>query len=361
VPLSGNGIVETQLVVGGNATFRISVPLGPARGMLISAAPNVSPSELPTAITGRRQSAPSGCSGTTNEDGRITLTNFPPGRAHVDVHMSNSTYVRQVEVPPGGREVPIVIPDGFLPVRVLNAITNQPIARASIAWSAGGAHVEATASVTGEALLEGVGTTPGTLAVTADRYEPAQEELAEPPGIPHDIALMPVAPRRTLHARVITSSGEPLPNAVVELLSADPSVVPLVVTTDAKGTVTFSDAPPGSLQLIASSGGFVTSRIRTGGDGPEEIVLTLSQGYRVIASVELPAGEGPQAVRVVNGANISMENVLDNASDRGFVPPAGLSLGPLAPGEYAIELYGAAGRRQERVRIVDRDVSVTLR
>ena len=100
---------------------------------------------------------------------------------------------------------------------------------------------------------------------------------------------------------------------------------------------------------------------RIGGDSGGEIVVTLSQGYRVIASVELPAAEGPQAVRVINDANVSMENVLDGASDRGFEPPASLSLGPLGPGEYVIELYGAAGRRQERVRIVDRDVRATFR
>jgi len=55
-----------------------------------------------------------------------------------------------------------------------------------------------------------------------------------------------------------------------------------------------------------------------------------------------------------------MENALDSASDRGFEPPGRLSLGPLPPGAYVIELYGASGRRQERIQIVDRDVYTKL-
>jgi hypothetical protein len=185
--------------------------------------------------------------------------------------------------------------------------------------------------------------------------------LAEPPGFLKDIALMPVAAATNLRPRVITTSGAPLPNAVVELISANPAAVPHVAVTDANGVVAFSDVPSGSFQLIASADGFVTSQMRVGEDRTAAIVLTLSQGYRVIASVELPANEGPQTLRVVNDANASVEDFLDSASDRGFEPPGRLSLGPLAPGAYVIELYGAGGRRQERIRIVNRDVYATFR
>jgi Carboxypeptidase regulatory-like domain len=359
VGLSGTGTAETRLIVGGRASFHVVLPLLPASGLSISAAPNVSPSQLPSTFAPR--SASSGCRGTTDTDGRVTLTNFPPGPAHVDVHNTNSTFVRQVDVPPDGKEITVAIPDGFLPVRVVNALTNRPVPGASIAWSANGARVEATATATGEALLEGVGMAGGTLAVSARGYERAEESLAEPPGSLHDIALTPVAPSTTLRPRVITASGEPLPNAVLELISANPADVRRVATTDAKGVAAFADVPSGSLQLIASADGFVTSKMRIGEDRTAEIVLTLSQGYRVLASVELPAAEGPQLVRVVSDDLVSMEEVLDTASDRGFEPPASLSLGPLAPGAYVIELRGTGGRRQERLRIVDRDVNVTFR
>jgi len=359
VSVSGSGTVETPLVVGGRATFRITSPLGPAMGVLISASPNVPPQPLPFPFAYRATSF--GCRGATDGDGRVTLTNFPPGPAHVDVRMTNSTYVRQIEVPSDGREVAVAIPEGLLSVRVVNALKNQPVAGATITWTGSGARVEATATASGDALLEGVGTAGGTLAISAQGYQPAEEQLIEPPGLPYTIALTPLPPALNLRPRVITTSGEPLRGAVVALISANPAEVPRVAVTDAKGVVTFSDAPSGSLQLIAHADGFVMSTMQVVKDLASEVVFTLSRGYRVIASVELPATAGPQLVRVVNDGNASMDSVLDSESDRRFEPPGRLSLGPLAPGAYLIELHGAGGRRQQRIRIVDRDVYGTFR
>lgn len=361
VAVSGSGTVETPLVVGGRARFRITSPFGPARGVLISASPNVPAPALPLPFPYRPTSF--GCRGGTDADGRVTLTNFPPGPAHVDVHMVNSTYVRQIEVPPDGREVAIAIPEGLLPMRVVNALNGQPVSSATITWTGSGGRVEATPTASGDALLEGVGIAGGTLAVSAPGYQPAEEPLTEPPGIVHTIALVPLPPATNLRTRVITTSGEPLPDAVVELISANPAAMPRVAVTDAKGVVAFSDMPSGSRQLIASANGFVTATMHTPEDLTSEIVLTLSRGYRVIASVELPATLGPHRVRVVNvnDANASMDDFLDIESDRGVEPPGRLSVGPLGSGAYVIELHGAGGRRQERLRIVDRDVYVTFR
>jgi hypothetical protein len=275
--------------------------------------------------------------------------------------MANSTYVRQIQVPPDGREVAVVIPEGFLPVRVINALKNQPIAGATITWTGSGARVEATATASGDALLEGVGTAAGTLAASAQGYQPAEEQLTEPPGVPHTIALKPLPPSLNLRPRVITASGDPVPNAVVELISANPAEVPRVAVTNARGVVTFSDVPSGSLQLIASADGFVRSTMRIEEDRTSEVVFTLSRGYRAIATVELPATAGSQLVRVVNDGNTSMDSFLDSESDRRFQPPGRLSIGPLAPGAYVIELHSAGGRRTEPVRVVDRDVYATFR
>jgi carboxypeptidase family protein len=357
VAVSDSGTVETPLVVGGRATFRITSPLGPAMGILISASPNVPPLPLPFAY----RASSFGCRGATDADGRVTLMNFPPGPAHVDVRMANSTYVRQIAVPSDGREVAVAIPEGLLSVHVVDALKNQPVAGATITWTGSGARVEATATASGDALLEGVGTAGGTLAVSAQGYQPVEEPLTEPPALPHIIALRPLPPAPNLRSRVITTSGEPLRNAVVELISANPAAVPRVAMTDAKGVVTFSDVPSGSLQLIAHGEGFVTSTMRVGEAPSSEVVFTLSRGYRVIASVELPATAGPQLVRVVNDGNASMDSFLDSESDRRVEPPCRLSLGPLAPGAYVIELHGADERRTERIRIIDRDVSATFR
>jgi hypothetical protein len=275
--------------------------------------------------------------------------------------MTNSTYVRQVAVPSDGREVAVVIPEGLLPVHVVNAATNQPVAAATITWTGSGARVEATATASGDALLEGVGTAGGTLATSAPGYKAAEEGLTEPPGLPHTVALMPLPPASNLRSRVTTTSGEPLPDAVVALIPAKPAEVPRVAVTDAKGVVTFSDPPPGSLQLIASADGFAALPMRIGDDRSSEVVFRLSRGYRVIVSVELPAGAGPQMVRVMNNGNASMDRFLDAESDRRVDPLGRLSLGPLPSGAYVIELHAAGAVRKERIRIVDRDVNATFR
>jgi len=79
------------------------------------------------------------------------------------------------------------------------------------------------------------------------------------------------------------------------------------------------------------------------------------------SSVELPATLGPLLVRVLSDAGQTMDALLDGASDRGIGPPGRLSLGPLPPGDFVIELHGAREQRQQRIRIVDRGVVATFR
>jgi len=356
VLMSGSGTIDALLVAGGRARFRITSPLGPAIGTSVSAAPTEPPLPLPFPY----RATSSGCRGVTDGDGRVTLTNFPPGPAHVDVRMPTSTYVRQIDVPSDGREMTVAIPEGLQPVRVVNALRNQPVAGAAITWTGSGARIEATTTASGDALLEGVGVAGGTLAVSAAGYQPAEAQLAEAPGLPQTVALTPLPSASTLRPRVIAASGEPLANAVVELTSSHPAAEPRVATTNANGVVTFSDVPAGSLQLMAIADGYVTSMMRIGEDRSRDAVFTMSRGYRVIASVELPAA-GPLFVRVVDDRNASMESFLDGESDRRIEPPGRLSVGPLAPGAYVLELLGPDGRRTERIRIVDRDVVTTVR
>lgn len=370
VSVSGNGTLRTRLVLGGHATFQLSSPLGPLRAATVSASPDSGSSTPPAWLRSRSGFSPfagrpigpfafqASCSGSTDADGRVTLTNFPPGPTRVDVRLLNSTYVRRVNVPDDGREVPILVPGGYLPLHVTNAMRNNPVAGAAIVWSAGGARVEATTSANGEALLEGVGTTAGTLAITAPGYEPAEAQLSEPPAVLQAVALVP-APVTSVQARVTTASGEPLASAVVEFSPENPIEVAHVAVTGAKGSVSFPGAPPGPLRVVATADGFVTAMMRVANDSRSGIVMTLSRGYRVITNVESAAGL--YLVRVVNEAGASMEGLLDIASDRIIEPPGRLSLGPLPPGAYAVELHGSRERRQERIRVVDRDVQVTFR
>ncbi len=114
VRVAANGNAEIPIVVGGRASFRVTSPLGPVMGRSISASPSASaPQTQPFLL----RAIPSACRGATDGDGRVTLTGFPPGPAQIEVHLGDSTYVRQIDVPRDGRELAIVIPDGFLPVR----------------------------------------------------------------------------------------------------------------------------------------------------------------------------------------------------------------------------------------------------
>jgi carboxypeptidase family protein len=270
-------------------------------------------------------------------------------------------YVRRVDVPIGGSEVAVSIPDGFLPVRVIHAVKREPVPRASVIWTVdGGGRVEATTTVTGDALLEGVGTRPGILRVLSPGFQPAEERFSEPPGITHDIALVP-SPVTALSLRVVSPSGDALPNAVVEVDPENRLDAPLLAVTDAKGIVAFPDAPVGSLRVTATAHGWVTASRRVSQDNRADAVLTLTPGYRAAVSVEISATTGPQLVRVLDAAGRTMDAMLDSVSDRGIEPPDRLSLGPLPPGDYVIELRGAREQRQERIRIVDRDVVATVR
>jgi hypothetical protein len=368
VTASGTGTVNTRIVVAGKATFQISSPRGPVKGMVVSAGPDNPASASPVLLLGR--SAPSlialsltttRCRGTTDADGRVTLTSFPPGASDIAVHFANSLYVRRVEVPIGGGEVAVSVPDGFMPVRVINAVKHQPVPRAFVTWTIeGGGRSEATTTIVGEALLEGVGTRPGILTVTAPGFQPAEERLPEPPGILHDVALVPL-PGTSLRVSVVTASGEALPNAVVEVAPENPLVAPQLAVTDAKGVGTFLDAPAGTLRVTAIAIGYAASKMRIAQDKRAGAVLTLSRGYRAVVNVEMPATSSPLLVRVLNDTGQTMDALLDGASDRGIEPPGRLSLGPLPPGDYLIELRGAREQRQEWIKIVDRNVVATFR
>jgi hypothetical protein len=282
VPAAGE--TNARIVVAGHATFRISSPTGPLKGIIVSAGPDNPPQATPMLLTGR--GAPSlielpldrtRCRGTTDADGRVTLTTFPPGPSDVAVHFANSMYVRQVAVPSGGREVAVSVPDGFLPLRVVNAAKNEPVARASITWTAGGGRSVAASTIIGEAVLEGVGTGSGILKVTAPGFQPAEEQLPEPPGIIHDVALVPL-PETSLPVSVMTASGEQLANAVVEVAPANPLFASHFAATDAKGEVTFPNAPPGTLRVIANAQGHAASTVQVPEDNRTGVVLTLTPG-----------------------------------------------------------------------------------
>ncbi|MGH9373708.1 MAG: MSCRAMM family protein, partial [Vicinamibacterales bacterium] len=343
----------------------------PLRAAPVSVTPESAPSGPPPWLRTRPALSPfvgrmfgpfafeSPCIGVTDADGRVTLTNFPPGGARIDVRLPSATWVRRLMVPTDGREVAIEVPGGFLPLRVSNAATGNPVAGAAITWTSSGARVEAIASASGEALLGGVAAAPGTLTIRTTGYHPFEQKLPEPPGVLHEVVVVPTR-NMNLQCRVITAAGEPLPDAVVELTPEDPIEGGYLTVTDEKGFARFVDPPQGALRLLARADGYVAAGMRIPADATREPVVTLSRGYRVIARVESPA-IGPSLIRILTDGGASVDDLLDTESDRSIEAPGRVSLGPLPQGLYTIELRGGREQRRERVRVANRDVSVTFR
>jgi hypothetical protein len=287
------------------------------------------------------------------------FSNMPPGPARVEVRLPHAIWVRRAELAADGREVVLDIPSGFMALRVLNALTRVPVSGAALTWTSGGARVEAMVSASGDTLLDGVAAAPGILAVRAAGYVPLELKFRAPPDVLHDIALEP-ARDTSPQCRVLSEAGEPIAHAVVELTPGDPIDVPQVATTDGKGWVRFVEVSPGSIRVRAGAPGFVASAIavpaRTSGD----ITLTLAKGYRIEVLIEKLKAGGTATVRVMNAAGIDMDHLLDAGSDR-VARSERLSLGPLPPGQYVVQLHGAGGRQDERVRLQGADARVTFR
>ena len=271
VLVGGDEIVHERVVIGGRATFRVVSPLGPMNGRIVRATPesNVSaPWQRARDLSGLERRPPlpvplsPSCAGGTDADGRVTLTNFPPGPTDVAVRLFNSTYVRRVIVPESGREIPVQIPDGLISVRVTNQRSNEPVGHAQIVWTGNGGRVEAMATANGDALLEAVGAAGGQLAVTARNYQPLEASFPEPPATVQEVALPPEAATRVL-ARVVSAAGAALPNAVVELSPTDALDVSDIAVTDARGLATFLDA----YRAGGREGGWVGPRAHRGRGG----------------------------------------------------------------------------------------------
>ena len=369
IAVSGNGVLGTRLVLGGTATLRFTSPFGPMRGLQVAAFVESGATAQPTWLQGgavvnalARIYKPMGsaCFGTTDTEGRVTLSSFPPGATRVEARFLNNTkYSQRVGIPDDGREVVVTVPDGFLPVRVSSAVTKRPVPSAEIAWSSGVSKVEASANGLGEALLQGVGPGAGTLAVAEQGFQPLEHKLAEPPPTLYEVALQPSLPT-SVEARVTATSGAAVAGAIVELISANPIEVGHFAVTDVKGTVRFTYRPAGTFQLVAHAAGFVPSVVQVLETNRDAIALSVSRGYRVNVTVESPAKLGAHAIRVVNERGQSMDSVLDSDSDRAAESPGAVSLGPLPPGKYAIELQGSQDTWRDVVQIVDRDMSVKL-
>ena len=287
VSVGAGGEAHTKLVIGGSANLKFVSPLGPVMGRTVSASPDAGSSAPPwqwamqtASLSSRRVIIPfpsaAPCSASTDADGRVTFKTFPPGAANIQLRLLNSTYVKRLPVPEGGREVALTIPDGLVSVHVANQRTNQPIANAKVVWTGNEARVEASTNGVGDALIEAAGMNGGRLSISAENFETLEANFAELPSSIQEVLLPPSPPSR-VQLTVVGADGAPLPNAVVEFVPSDPIDVSDVAVTDAKGIVTFLDVPRGILRLLATAEGFVPAEVRVAEDARGSTTLTLKR------------------------------------------------------------------------------------
>jgi hypothetical protein len=367
------GTVEATVVVDGRARIRLLTGATPLEGKLVSVTPESPPQAVPAwlrphSLFALKQRAmnrfrEASCLGTTDATGRVRFANVPPGPARVALRIGNSTWVRRLELAADDREVVLQIPSGFLPVRVLDAASGAPVGNAIATWLSGGMQVEATASATGDVLLEGVAQRSGTLLVEAQNYQRRELKLAAPPDVLHEVALERSA-NLELRCRVVTDAGAPIADAVVELKPHDLLETSQVAATGTDGVVRFSAATAGLVRLMVRAPGYAASIVDSVGVPAESNTPTtvrLARGYRIEVALDPAVGEGPHAIRVSRESGAPVDVLLDAASERTIHAGRQASVGPLPPGTYIVELRGSSRQQKQQVDIVDRDVRVMFR
>lgn len=284
VTMGGTGSSRARLVIDGRVAIRVTSPAGPLFGRAVSVAPD-GPPELPwqprlgellaRARTNAGVNTQASCVGVTDHDGRLVLAPFPPGPAVVRVSLFNSALFAKVTVPEASGEIAIQVPDGFIPVRVTDRSTEQPVA-ARITWAAGGGRIEAATTPNGDALIEGAGNTGGTMTIAARGYQTLEGSFAETPDTQQEIALAP-APSERLTVRVVADSDDAIGGAVVQLLPRGAGDAARFTAADAKGIAAFLQVPEGPLQFSATQEGFKPAAIRVAEDQRASITITLSR------------------------------------------------------------------------------------
>lgn len=270
----------TRLVIGGRAVLRLTSPLGPIAGRRIAVSPDGPPPAVQPfiAIPGRPAIRPTftppSCVASTDADGRVTLAPFPPGPAQVRVSLFNSSFTIRVTVPERVREMPVVVPDGLIPVHVSDQGTQRPVGMAQVTWTGGGGRVEAVATANGDALLESAGTGGGTLSVSARGYQPVEGAFDETPGTEQSVALRPL-PSELVVVRA-TSGGAPVSGVVIQMHAGGGQPARFAATA-ASGTASFSGVQPGAFLLSAHAAGFAVATVRVAENDRAAIVVNLEK------------------------------------------------------------------------------------
>jgi hypothetical protein len=289
VTTGAGSAARTRLVVGGRAAFRITSAIGPVFGRTVTATPE-SPAQPPWLSRladimqrGRQPIGPMpsgspGCGGVTDSDGRIVLTSFPPGQTQLRVQLFNSAYIVRLAVPESGGEIVINVPDGLIPVRVIDRVSEQTVP-ATLVWVGGGGRVETVSNANGDALLEAVGTSGGTLTISARGHETLEGSFDQTPDTLQEVRLTR-SPTASPQVRVVSGAGDAIAGAIVQRHSRGAGDADEFVAANSQGVAMFTDLPQGPLQFSAHAGGHLSASVRIAEDARASIVITLTPAPR---------------------------------------------------------------------------------
>lgn len=301
---------------------------------------------------------------TTDEDGTALLRRTQPGTHTLSVDLECSEWSKPVSVERAGRVIEAAVPGGAVAFAVGDQ-AGRPIPLARAVWkSTTGESVAAGAGkCAADVVLRGVAAAAGELEVSAPGYLATRLTLGGPAEVPASVDLEPSEAPVVVVARVVDGSGQPLADASVEATQRTPSGARYQTASGPDGTCEIRGLEPGPALLSVSRRGYAPLVGRAAVLVPgvnEGGALVLSRGFRIL--VRRKAGEsGPARVglRLYDESSQRVDSYLDDGSLLAVGREESVSLGPVSPGRYVLEVRGVSAVLQRiSVSVVESDVEV---
>jgi hypothetical protein len=159
-------------------------------------------------------------------------------------------------------------------MRVIDRSTQHAVALARATWVGNTGRVEALTTPNGDALLEAVGASGGTLTVSHRDYQTLEGAFETTPDTIQEVALERL-PTYLTQVVVVSDDNKPVPNAVVTLLGGGEIVH--FAATYPSGMANFMDVGRGALNLTAHADGFAPATVHVAEDARASIRIVMTR------------------------------------------------------------------------------------
>lgn len=303
---------------------------------------------------------------TLGEDGRFALAGVPAGlfQGTVVEDPSGAIVRRWITVPEERRaSVSLELSGATLRGRAVDAATGLGLAADVRILGEGGLPVtRVQAREDGSFEVPDLSPGPYTLEARHEGYgavEAAAEARLEDDGgnggPPLVLALAPGSGGR-LEVELLREDGSALASSMTTLLTASGHMA-AAGFTDRRGRKAFTNLAPGAYAVVwqdAVAGTGVSPLQRVEGGTTETLVLTLPRGGPLEAAcpLEACAGAAVDVLRLVDAQGLDLTPYLSGAAPRlRFAADGRLSLGPVAPGTYRLQIEAGGGEHSFSRRV----------